>query len=218
MKLLGWLCFAVFLSGCSSPYLFGPTQYGSSSHLEYQDRTRGGLGGDAEGMLFEKGTESIIVGWEHFSEGARIHNHIYRGAVKFNVNLLNEPPKKTITNATLNYTIQSGANVPSLGFIESCADQLLLASGAWKGMPEVEPGKAPSTIPGEFLTHLPGGVIGTKERIDVTSVVKDWVSGKKENHGFVFASNKEEEGLIENNNKCWTMLGDFTLKIEYTKP
>jgi len=220
MKLhrIGIFAFIFFLSGCASPYLFGPTKYASSEYLEFEDDTTGGLQGAAVGALYDRKTESVIVGWEHFSDTDRTHNHIYRGAVLFNVNLLKEPPTKTITKATLQYTIQTGANIPSVGFTQSCAKKLLVASGSWQGIPEVEGSAIPDTIPGTFIGPLPDGLLGTKVNIDVTSLVKDWVSGKQVNHGFVFASETETKGLISNNDQCWTLLGNFTLKVDYTKP
>ena len=83
-------------------------------------------------------------------------------------------------------------------------------------MPAVE---APETIDGVlFLDGLSEAPLGSKISIDVTEVVKKWVSGKESNQGFVLGALKEEKGLFKNNEKCWSMLGDFTLKIDYTKP
>ena len=208
------------IQGCGSPYLFGPIKYGSSDHLEYKDRTRGGLGGEAAGVLYDRGTESIIVGWEHFYDGSsdRIHNHIYRGAVKFNVGLLSEPPKKTIIKSTLNYSVQSGSVIPSTDFILSCATKLYSGKDEWHGIPELAPEKAPDTIAGDFIKALPADPLGAKVSIDVTNLVKDWVSAKKTNHGFVFGATTEKTGLMKNNDQCWTLLGDFTLKVDYTQP
>jgi hypothetical protein len=215
---LATLSFIFLLSGCDKYYLFGPTKYATSEYFDYEDDTRGGLQGDAVGDLLTRGTESIIVGWEHFYDGNRTHNHIYRGAVLFNVNPLKESPTKTITKATLNYTIQAGVNSPSAGFVESCAKKLLIATSTWTGIPEVEYPKIPETISGTVITNVPGALLGKKESIDVTSVVKDWVTGKKINNGFVFAAETENKGLIKNNDKCWTIIGDFTLRVDYTKP
>lgn len=205
-----------FFGGCGSPYLFSPAKYGSSHHFEFEDGSTGGLMGDAEVALYDYKTESVLIGWEHFNEGERVHNHIYRGAVKFNVGLLKEPPPKTVTKATLNYTLQTGAKSPSEGFILSCATKLYIAKTDWKGMPAVE---APDTIDGVlFKDGLSEAPLGSKISIDVTDIVKKWVSGKESNQGFVFGASKEEKGLFKNNEKCWSMLGDFTLKIDYTKP
>ena len=210
-----------FLGGCGSPYLFGPAKVGSSEHFEFQDATGGGLGGDGALELSGRSTESVVVGWEHFFEKGdlfdvkRTHNHIYRGGVKFNVGLLSEPPAKTITKATLNYTIQTGAKSPSEGFIV-CATKLLLAKDDWHGMPEVSP--PPDTISGDLYKDGLSGLLGSSISIDVTDVVKTWAAGTKTNFGFVFAGSTEEKGLIENSDKCWTILGDFTLRIDYTRP
>lgn len=212
-----------FLGGCNS-YLFGPAKVGSSYHLEFQDEGKGGLQGDAAAELYKRGTESVVVGWEHFfgtdsDFNLRIHNHIYRGGVKFNVGPLSEPPAKTITKATLNYTIQTGAKSPSTGFIESCATKLLLAKDDWHGIPEVDIAKAPDTISGDpYKDGLPESPLGSVISIDVTDVVKAWAAKTKTNYGFVFVGSTEEKDLIKNNDKCWTLLGDFTLQVDYTKP
>jgi len=218
------LVFLSFLGGCGSRYLFGPTKVGSSYHLEFHDESKGGLQGDGAAALYKRGTESVVVGWEHFfgkfdDFNVRIHNHIYRGGVKFNVGLLSEPPAKMVTKATLTYTIQTGAKSPIKGFIESCATKLLLAKEDWHGIPEVDIGKAPDTISGDlYKDGLSESPLGSVISIDVTDVVKAWAAGTKTNFGFVFAGSTEEKGLIKNNDQCWTLLGDFTLRADYTKP
>lgn len=221
------LVFLSFLGGCGSRYLFGPTKVGSSYHLEFEDESKGGLQGDGAAALYKRGTESVVVGWEHFFDKAdapfpeagftlRIHNHIYRGGVKFNVGL---PPASTVTKATLTYTIQTGAKSPSKGFIKSCATKLLLAKEDWHGIREVDIGKAPDTISGDlYKDGLSESPLGSVISIDVTDVVKAWAAAPKTNFGFVFASSTEEKGLIKNNDQCWTLLGDFTLRVDYTKP
>lgn len=135
-----------FLSSCGSPYLFGPAKVGSSYHLEFEDDTRGGLQGDGAAALYERGTESVVVGWEHFDDGDRVHNHVYRGGVKFNVGLLSESPPKTVTKATPTYTVQTGANSSSKPFVDSCATQLYLGNDDWHGIPEIDIAKAPSCV------------------------------------------------------------------------
>jgi hypothetical protein len=215
-----------FLGGCATPYIFGPAKVGSSDHSEFKDESKkGGLGGDATDKLYSRGTESVMVGWEHFFERyddfyVRISNHIYRGGVNFNVGLLSEPPAKTVTKATLKYTIQEGAKSPtSAVFIESCATKLLLAKDDWHGIPEVDIPKAPDTISGDlYKGGLSESPLGSVISIDVTDVVKAWAAGTKTNFGFVFAGSTEEKGLPMNNDKCWTLLGDFTLTVDYTKP
>lgn len=211
-----------FLSGCQ-PSLVGPTKLGSSNHVEFQGEGRVGLAGDATIALYKQGTEGVVVGWEHFFRtvddfSVRIQNHIYRGGVKFNVDLLSEPSAKTVTKATLNYKIKNGARPLNKRFPELCAVKLLLAKDEWHGMPEVEIAKAPDTISGDlYKDGLPEKPMGSVISIDVTDAVKAWATGTKTNFGFVFASSTEEKGLIKNNDKCWTLLGEFTLRVNYSK-
>jgi hypothetical protein len=208
-----------FLGACEAPFKFGPVKFASSHHFEFDDNTTGGLMGEAEATLLDARTESVIVGFEHFSDTGgpipRIHNHIHRGAVKFNVALLSEPPKKTITKATLLYSIQAGKRAPEGGFIESCATRLLVGNGEWNGIPNTT---APDTIAGDPLLNLPEALMGARVPVDVTTVVKEWTSGKRANNGFVFTHHVEQPGLFRDNNACWTMIGDFVLQVEYTKP
>ena len=209
------------LGGCKSN-LSGPTKVGSSNHVEFQGEGKVGLAGDATVALYKQGTVGVVVGWEHFFRpvddfSMRIQNHIYRGAVKFNVDLLSESPAKTVTKATLNYTIKNGVRPLNKRFPELCALNLLLAKDEWHGMPEVEIAKAPDTISGDpYKINLPEKPMGSVISIDVTDVVKAWATGTKTNFGFVFASYTEEKGLIKNNDKCWTLLSEFTLRVHYS--
>lgn len=217
-----------FLTGCGGgskgQFLFGTDRYGSSDHLEYRDQTTGGLKGGAIDALDKAGTESVVVGWEHSSTSDFTHNNIYRGAVRFNIGLVSEPPAKTVTKATLSYKIQDGVNSStSGGFIISCPMKLLVANADWHGYPEVFP--APDTIPGDpypygtyKIAELPSGLIGTVISLDVTDMVKGWVSGASVNNGLVFVSTSEVPGLFDDNNACWTMLGNFSLAVDYSKP
>lgn len=211
-----------FLGGCQSS-LVGPTKLGSSSHVEFQDEGKGGLTGDATVALLKQGTVGVVVGWEHsFQTGAdskaQIYNRIYRGGVKFDMDVLSEPTAKTVTRATLNYTIQNGARSPGKGSPTSCATKLLLATEDWHGIPEMEVAKAPDTIAGDlYKDGLSEKPVGSVISIDVTDAVKAWVDGTKTNHGFVFVGSTEEKGLIQNNDKCWTLLSGFSLRVNYSK-
>ena len=229
-RCLSALILLPLLGGCGSPFLFGPAKVGTSEHFEYFDKSADGLGSETFAALYDRdqGAASVAVGWEHFYEPGehytRIHNHIYRGAVKFNVGLVSEPPPKTVTRATLNYRIENGGKSPGSGFIESCASKLYLAKDEWHAYPEVSIDTEVSkvdTIAGDlYKDGLPENLVGSTASIDVTDAVKDWVVGRKKNFGFVFGAAKEVPGhpLPYDNNKCWTILGDFTLKIEYTRP
>lgn len=221
-RLSFFCCFtaiSLLLSACKDDYSLGPAQYGSSSRLIFKD-DRPATRSAAEKVLYNQSTESVLVGWEHFDENRqRIYNHIYRGAVKFNLNLLRNRPDRIVNRAILNYTIQAGAEVPTKdGQVLSCATKLYLATSNWQGMPTGSPSDTPDTIHGElFKSDLPMLPIGSQVSIDVTDLVKDWLADKKENYGFVFGATEEKEGLIPDNNQCWTILGDFTLKVHYLK-
>lgn len=211
-----------FLGGCSSS-LIGPTKVGSSSHVEFQDDGKDKVVGDATMALYKQGTVGALVGWEHsFQAGNdskdQIYNRIYRGGVRFDVDVLREPPAKAVTKAILSYTAKEGARSSSKGSPESCATKLLLAKEDWHGAPEVDIAKAPDTIDGDlYKDDLPEKPIGSIIRIDVTDAVQAWVDGTKPNYGFVFVGSKEEKGLIKDSEKCWSLLGGFTLRVKYSK-
>lgn len=211
-----------FLGGCQSS-LVGPTKLGSSSHVEFQDAGKGGLTGEATVALLKQGIIGVVVGWEHsFQTGGgskeKIYNRIYRGGVKFDMDVLSGPTAKTVTRATLNYAIQNGARSSGKGSPTSCATKLLLATEDWHGIPEMDVTKAPDTIAGDlYKDGLPERPIGSVISIDVTDVVKAWVDGTKTNYGFVFAASTEEKGLIKDNEKCWTVLDGFSLRVNYSK-
>lgn len=211
-----------FLGGCQSS-LVGPTKLGSSSHVEFQDEGKGGLAGDATVALLKQGIVGVVVGWEHSYQtgdgsNERIYNRIYRGGVKFDINALGESPGKTVTRATLNYTIKDGARSSGKGSPASCATRLLLATEDWHGIPEMDVAKAPDTISGDpYKEGLPEKPVGSVVSIDVTDAVKAWMAGTKTNHGFVFAASTEEKGLTKNSEKCWTLLDGFSLRVNYSK-
>lgn len=211
-----------FLGGCQSS-LVGPTKLGSSSHVEFRDEGQSGVAGEATVALLKQGIIGVVVGWEHsYQAGAdskeQIYNRIYRGGVKFDIGGMSEGPAKTVTRASLNYSIQNGARSSGEGSPTSCATRLLLATEDWHGIPEMDVVKAPDTIAGDpYKEGLPEKSVGSVVNIDVTDVVKAWLDGTKTNHGFVFAASTEDKGLIKDNEKCWTILDNFTLRINYSK-
>ena len=147
----------------------------------------------------------------------RIINHLYRGAVKFNVGLLGEPPAKTVTKATFAFTIERNERRPSADFTTSCTNRLFLATEDWPSLNDE--GTVPATIAGvPYKSALIEGFVGSRINVDVTDVVIDWVKGKRTNFGFLFVSLQEPTGVIRGNDKCWTMFGDFVLEVAYTKP
>lgn len=211
------LIFLPLITGVSScqQYRFGPVKQGSSNRLEFHDNSTSGLMGEAEAALYENG-DGGVVGFEHFFDGGnRFHNNVYRAAVRFNVAPLSEPPTKKILGATLLYTFRQGRVVPGDVFVTSCATQLLLATGDWKGIPEVSPEAAPPTIEGTVFKDLPGALLGGRVSVDVTSVVKEWASGARPNFGFVIKGAKEDSGLFRDNNACWSILDGFVLQVDY---
>lgn len=222
LLVLAVLTLVPFLGGCKS-YVFGPKKIGSSNHIEFQDEGKDKSVGDATMALYKEGTFGILVGWEHsYQEGHdskdQIYNRFYRGAVRFDIDPLITPPAKKVTKATLSYTVQGGARSSSKGPVESCATKLLLATEGWYGAPEVDIAKAPDTIVGELYTDgLPEKPVSSIIRIDVTDAVQAWATGAKPNYGFIFAGSMEEKGLIKDNDKCWTLLGGFSLRVKYSK-
>lgn len=222
LRILVAFAFVALLGGCQSS-LVGPTKLGSSSHVEFQDESKGEVVGDATVALFKQGILGVVVGWEHsfkteVDSKEVIYNRIYRGGAKFDLDVPSKSQGKTVTKATLNFTIKDGARSSSQRIPESCVTKLLLATEDWHGIPEMEVAKAPDTIAGElYKDNLPEKPVGSVISIDVTDVVKAWVDGTKTNHGFVFAASKEEKGLIKDNEKCWTLLDGFSLRVKYSK-
>jgi hypothetical protein len=53
---------------------------------------------------------------------------------------------------------------------------------------------------------------GKNMEIDVTSIVQEWLDGKKSNHGFMFIGNNESYN--HNNNCCVTIYHPIVLYIE----
>lgn len=210
-----------FLGGCQGA-LIGPIKLGSSAHVESQDDGKPELTAEATVAIIKQGILGVVVGWEHSyktdeATHEQIYNRIYRGGVKFDLSTLIPPSGKTIGKATLNYAIQEGAKSSETGTPTSCATKLLLATEDWHGIPEMDVTKAPDTFAGEpYKDGLPEKPVGSFVSLDVTDAVKAWVDGTRANHGFVFAGSTEDKGLFKNNDKCWSLLSGFTLRVKYS--
>jgi hypothetical protein len=104
-------------------------------------------------------------------------------------------------------TAPSGAEAA----VTSCAARLdiVTATGKW--------GEATASSP--YLALSPYGGMDYVHRVDVTSAVMDWVSGKTPNQGFVFIGRKE--GIIVPIPKaytCWSRYWIMGLLVKYYLP
>jgi hypothetical protein len=68
-----------------------------------------------------------------------------------------------------------------------------------------------------LVTSLPEGSpsIDGAFSVDVSREVADWVLKPKTNFGFVFVGSRQDG--YKYNEACASRLGDFTLKVDYTK-
>lgn len=165
------------------------------------------------GALEIAGTQ--VVGYDHsYDSGTRPFPcsrkliHIYRSALQFDLSEVKSySPRVFVTSATLHYHRRPD---PKDG--RNCSDSLLLATENWEapGYHKLPPGDLyRTTLP---VTGSSCGLGGCG--IDVTSAVRNWISGTENPYGFVL---KGELETISNkdNEMCLTRYSDFSLTINY---
>jgi hypothetical protein len=205
--------------------LLSPTKWGSFENGKIVDGTTGGTGGDGMLELNAGGLQAIVVGWEHFFDPSsnRMHNHVYSGAVHFNVAAFIPSSGRTIKKATLTYHVDDGVHTPSVGFFETDPMLLRLPAGpVWDGAPTVFPAPPEiATIAYPFIpwigSEVPVGLMGGVVSLDVTAIVKAWADGSKANDGLVLQSNDfGTTGDIADSDAWWQILRDFEINVEWT--
>jgi hypothetical protein len=216
------------LTGCGGSgsgggsYLFGTARFGTSDLLNWDANNFDGRGLGGDGVFALDAGGEVVVGWEHYDDVTLYYfliSHVYRGALLFNIGLLNEGAPKTITKATLSFRILTGCHEPSSGFFESSPLMLMLGTTDWHGFPEVTP---PTTFPAVAYpyppwdtTPVPSVLLGGTVEIDVTPVVKDWKDGVRPNRGFILRDVTEDASLYFDNNCWWEILASPTLRVEF---
>jgi len=128
-----------------------------------------------------------------------------RGFIRFDLSALKG---KDVISATLQYAVVATSPGSSRA---SCAVSLFVAKSAALSL----------DTPGDLVTaDLPDAPSVTGSiRVPVNSQVRDWVTGKVENFGFFIDgpafSHDRREGCDAVTETCNSVLGDFSLRVEY---
>lgn len=169
---------------------------------------RGGTGGapDVPG--------SLLVGYDHaYDPGTRPLRcsrsliHVYRSAVQFDLGeVQSHAPRVFVTSAMLHYNPRPD---PAVG--RQCADSLLLATENWQvpGYKTLPPGDLYSSLSSSGPACGLGGC-----SVDVTSAVRNWVSGAEPAFGFVLKGENEATDSRDND-QCLTRYSDISLSVHY---
>jgi hypothetical protein len=158
---------------------------------------------------------TLLTGFDHaYDAGTRPFPcsrkliHIYRAAMNFDLKeITNLKPRVFVTNATLHYNRSPD---PASG--RTCADALLLATDNWQapGYKNLPPGDA-------YVSSLPTGGASCGLggcAVDVTSAVRNWVSGAEAQRGFVIRGENESTDA-KDNDSCLTRYRDVSLSVSY---
>lgn len=149
------------------------------------------------------GDDATVVGYSHaYDPGTapcrcwEYANCAYRGYVGFNLSALQG---KGIGSANLKWhastTTSDGSSVSNAG---NCVAKVFIA---------LEPWKNDTTTQGEDLNvDWPTG------NINVSSTVRDWMSGARPNYGFFFVG-PDENLDVKNNNNCLTIMENLRLEV-----
>lgn len=200
---------------------FAPAKTGISNTWFIADKTTGGTGGDAR---LETKPGEVVVGFERFyaSDPTRIHQHFYRGAVRFDLAEIAKLKSKAVDKATLTYKVrQSYVRTPDgkpteFPNLTSCATELLVANEDWTKMIGAE-GYATTLFPGDpVITKLASATPpGATFTVDVTDAARNWVAKPAENFGVVLKGSNEARTGAQND-ACATRYGDFALQVNFT--
>lgn len=207
--------------GTARSSTFAPAKTGISNTWYISDKTTGGTGGDAR---LEAKPGEVVAGFERFytSNPTRIHQHFYRGAVRFDLAEIGKLKSKVVDKATMTYKVhQSYVRTPDGKPVEfpnltSCATELLVANEDWTKMIGSE-GYATTLFPGEpVITKLATATPpGTTFTVDVTEAARNWVAKPDENFGVVLKGSNEVRTGAQND-ACATRYGDFVLQVNFT--
>ena len=157
----------------------------------------GCLGGE-----YGKACLTPCVGWETYKSGdGPSLNHeitVWRSYLAFNWTI--PLHNLNVYKATVNLTTAPNSD-------PSCYGGIAPALAQWEGNKD--------WVQGDFTYNEPHTVNGTTFSIDVTSIVRDWASGKVRNFGFVM-SGSNETGSEPDNAACILNFNNgATLSIEH---
>jgi hypothetical protein len=156
-----------------------------------------------------------LVGWLQVELDSFVFNDydvvVAQTAVDFDLNTLDQLPKKTIKSAVLTYTETPVAwRNAYLDFEDKggCVEVLGRATEAWAGLLGAD-----TLFPNEqILRHTPGVTEWT-----VTESVEFWLNNTKPRLGFVLrGGNEDPQG--EDNTSCLSSINDIKLTIRYEVP
>lgn len=180
-----------------------------------------GPGGLSSGEILVGYTKAFEYDKGDFYETSSFFDYqdIFRGAVAFDLSSITSLSSKKIDKALLIYKAQESiirdesGTTPEFSNRLSCARRLYTVGEEWKeGLAE---GGLKLPID-KLVANLPEAPTsdGTFS-IDVSKQVADWVLKPKTNIGFVLVG--PLESTKTGNHYCASRLGDFELKVEYTK-
>lgn len=209
-----------------------PTHHLSSHQLDYHapgcpTENSGTLGLEGE---VSKHPGEVVVGFDRTHKtpclvfGEEQINHVYRGAVRFDV--ANIPKTAKFTKAQLifergEHNAQIGEEAGNEG---TCLKHVWTASQDWwsAGFP------SGTLVPGIPLADLPYTPLGTVNAssgktsvkdskifsVDVTPALQAWVNQGQPNHGFVLVGGSE---LFpeDDDQDCYSWYGSFVLNLTY---
>ncbi len=217
---------AVFLAGCGTGVVrtstLSPSDIGSTDMpKKWAWDGKGGTG-----ATVGDGTEpgDIFAGYEFYYDRTNNIQHIFRGAIRFNLAEIAALPSKSVEKATLNFRLGQSVvrdrdgKSPEFVNLVSCASQLLLGNNDWTKLTGGTMGGATEStelIGGDPLVALPEATPpGARFTFDVTPQVQRWLAKPDENFGWVLRGRKEAFSGASNE-ACATRYRDFTLDVRY---
>lgn len=136
-------------------------------------------------------------------------SEVYRGVVRFDLSSVRKIKGVVVESANFNYRVVSSVFCSSAGGRcvtdrRNCVSEVLAATVDVRGRGSV-PGDVPA---GDSYRFGSGG--------DVSSLVRDWVTGARPNFGFVLKG--PDETYATNNAACYSTLSGFTLTVKVIAP
>lgn len=217
---------AAFLAGCGTggvreaslrPAVFGSTDVPKIWAWD-------GKGGT--GATVGEGTEpgDVFAGYEFFYDRTNNIQHIFRGAVRFDLAEISAIPSKSVEKATLSFRLAQSVvrdrdgNSPEFVNLVSCASHLMLGKDDWTKLTGIVAGGATESVEligGDPFVALPDATPpGARFAFDVTPLVQRWMAKPEENFGWVLRGRKEAFSGASNDT-CATRYRDFILDVRY---